>query len=171
MYNRYGDISKFIIDMEQLCIADDGYVYISKEEDYDIAVDMESCYGSLDEIKSFIVLLAKHICELDNLVQRFNQKKRVKNGGRGYVCLPSPIGLLRFDYSQSMENDPAPQEKEFPFELEIIYMEEPGSIVFDYWCTVKNTQLPVTFEYKEKHFFLRKYGAFDCIPDNWEELE
>ena len=76
LYNRYGDISKFIIDMEQLCIADDGYVYISKEEDYDIAVDMESCYGSLDEVKSFIVFLAKHICELDNLVQRFNQKKR-----------------------------------------------------------------------------------------------
>ena len=98
MYNRYGDISKFIIDMEQLCIADDGYIYISEEEDYDIAVDMESCYGSLDEVKSFIVFLAKHICELDNLVQRFNQKKRVKNGGRGYVCLPSPIGLLRFDY-------------------------------------------------------------------------
>ena len=89
--NRYGDISKFIIDMEQLCIADDGYIYISEEEDYDIAVDMESCYGSLDEVKSFIVFLAKHICELDNLVQRFNQKKRGKNGGRGYVCLPSPI--------------------------------------------------------------------------------
>ena len=57
MYNRYGDISKFIIDMEQLCIVEDGYIYISKEEDYDIAVDMESCYGSLDEVKSFIVFL------------------------------------------------------------------------------------------------------------------
>ena len=171
MYNRYGDISKFIIDMAQLCIADDGYVYISKEEDYGIAVDMESCYGSLDEVKPFLVFLAKHICELDNLVQRFNQKKRVKNGGHGYVCLPSPKGLLRFDYLQSMENDPAPQEKSFPFELEIIYLEEPDNIVFDYWCTVKNTQFAVTFEYKENHFFLRKYGAFDCIPDNWEESE
>ena len=94
MYNRYGDISKFIINMEQLSIADDGYVYISKEEDHGIAVDMESCYGSLDEVKSFIVFI-KHICELDNLVQRFTPKKRIKNGGRGYVCLPSLIGLLR----------------------------------------------------------------------------
>ena len=92
MYNRYGDISKFIIDMEQLCIADDGYVYISKEEDFGIAVDMESSYGSLDEVKPFIAFLAKHIGELDNLVQRFNQKKRIKKGGRGYVCLPSSIG-------------------------------------------------------------------------------
>ena len=171
MYNRYGDISKFIIDMEQLCVADDGYVYISKQEDYDIAVDMESCYGSLAEVKSFIAFLSRHICELDNLVQRFNQKKRVKNGGCGYVRLPSPEGILRFDYSQSMENDPAPQEKEFPFELSIIYMEEPNSIVFDYWCTIKNTQLDVTFEYKENNFFLRQYGSFDCIPDNWEEME
>ena len=171
MYNRYGDISKFIIDMEQLCIADDGYVYISKEEDFGIAVDMESSYGSLDEVKPFIAFLAKHIGELDNLVQRFNQKKRIKKGGRGYVCLPSSIGVLRFDYSQSMENDPAPEEKEFPFELEIIYIEEPNRVVFDYWCTIYNSQLPVTFEYKEHHFFLRKYGAFDCIPDNWEDSE
>ena len=40
LYNRYGDISKFITDMEQLCVADDGYVYISRQEDYEIAVDM-----------------------------------------------------------------------------------------------------------------------------------
>lgn len=33
-------------------------------------------------------------------------------------------------YSQSMENDPFTQEKEFPYELEIIYMETPNSIVF-----------------------------------------
>lgn len=76
--------------MDQLCVADDGYVYVSKQEDYNIAVDMESSYGSLDEVKSFIFYLAKHICELDNLVQRFNQKKRIKDGGRGYVCLPKP---------------------------------------------------------------------------------
>ena len=42
LYNRYEDQSKFIMDMEQLCIAEDGYVYISKEEDYGIAIDMES---------------------------------------------------------------------------------------------------------------------------------
>ena len=171
MYNRYGDMSKFIIDMEQLCIADDGYVYISKEEDYDIAAYLESCCGPLDEVKPFLVFLAAHICELDNLVQRFHQKKRIKNGGCGYVCLPSSIGVLRFDYSQSMENDPDPQEKEFPFKLEIIGLEAPDRVVFDYWGTTENTQLAVTFEYKENHFFLRKFGAFDCIPDNWEESE
>ena len=171
MYNRYGDISKFIINIEQLCVADDGYVYISKEEDYGIAVNMESCYGSFDEVKSFIVFLVEHICELDNLVQRFYQKKRVKNGGRGYVCLPSPIGVLRCDYSQSMENDPDSQEKELPFELEIICLEAPDRIVFDYWGTVENTQLEIIFEYNENHFFLRRFGAFDCIPDNWEESE
>lgn len=87
----------------------------------------------------------------------------------GYVCLPSPDWVLRFDYSQSMEKEPAPQKKAFPFELEIIYIEEPNIIVFDYWCTNKNTQLDVTFEYRDTRFFLRKYGSFDCIPDNWEQ--
>ena len=171
LYNRYGDISKFVTNIEQLYVAEDGFVYLSQEKDYGIAVDIDNCYGSLNELQSFLICLSKHICELDNLVQRFNQKKSVRNDGHGYVCLPSPRGILRFDYSQSMENNPDPQEKEFPFELAIIYIEEPGSIVFDYWCTVKNTQLPVTFEHKENHFFLRKYGAFDCIPDNWEESE
>ena len=171
MYNRYGDMSKFIMDMKRLCIADDGYVYISKAEDYDIAAYLESRCGPLDEVKPFLVFLAAHICELDNLVQRFYQKKRVKNGGRGYVCLPSSIGVLRFDYSQSMENDPDPQEKEFPFELEIICLEAPDRIVFDYWGTAENTQLEAAFEYKDHHFFLRRFGAFDCIPDNWEESE
>lgn len=74
MYNRYSDISKFITNTGQLCTESDGYVYLSREEDYDIAVDMESCYGSLDEVRSFLAFLAKHIYELDNLVQRFNQK-------------------------------------------------------------------------------------------------
>ena len=168
LYNRYGDISKFVTNIEQLCVAEDGFVYLSQEKDYGIAVDIDNCYGSLNELQSFLICLSKHICELDNLVQRFNQKKRVRNDGHGYVCLPSPRGILRFDYSQSMENDPDPQEKEFPFELEIIYMEEPNHIVFEYWCTVKATYLFVTFEYKENNFFLRKYGVFDCIPDNWE---
>lgn len=142
MYNRYEDQSKFIMDMEQLCIAEDGYVYISKEEDYGIAIDMESCYGTLDEVKSFIIFLQSIFV---NWTISFNASTR--------------------------KNDPSPQEKAFPFELEIIYIEEPDCIVFDYWCTVKNTQLDVTFEYKENHFFLRKHGAFDCIPDNWEETE
>ncbi len=169
MYNRYKDISKFINDINQLCVADDGYVYISKEEDYDIAVDMEGCYASFDVVKPFIVLLTKHICELDNLVQRFNQKKRIKNGGQGCVSLPSPAGILRFDYSLSMEDDPVTQRKEFPFKLQIIYIENQNHIVFDYWSTINCTQFDVTFEYKENTFFLRKYGSFDCIPDNWEE--
>ena len=32
-------------------------------------------------------------------------------------------------------------------------------------------QLDVTFEYKENKFFLRRYGSFNGIPNNWEEIE
>ncbi len=171
MYHRYGDLSKFILDVEQLRMAKDGYVYISKEEDYDIAAYLESSFGPLEKAKPFLAFLAKHIGELDDLVQRFYQKKRVKNGGRGYVCLPSSVGVLRFDYSQSMEDDPDPHEKEFPFELETICLEAPDKILFDYWGTIENTQLAVIFECKENRFFLRKFGAFDRIPDDWEKSQ
>ncbi len=100
-------------------------------------------------------------------MQRFNQKKRIKNGGRGYVCLPSPVGILRIDYSQSMEDNPAPQEEKFNFILACIYIEEKNRVSLDYWCTTENSQLDVVFEYKENKFFLRRYGIIDCIPDNW----
>ncbi len=168
-FNRYGDISKFITDPDLLQVTGDECVYISNENDYDIAVDLETCYASFDEVKLFIAFLATQICELDNAAQRFHRKKRVKNGGRGYVSLPSPAGTYRIDYSQSMEDNPAPQEEEFHFILVFIYMEEKKRVSFDYWCTTENSQLEVVFEYKENKFFLRTYGAIDNIPDNWEE--
>lgn len=170
MYDRYGDISKFITDPDKLKIADGECVYISSESDYDIAVDLDGCYGSFDEVKPYIALIAKHINELDNTVQRFDHRKRVKNGG---YCkdgrLPSPIGITRFDYNKCMEDDPNPGEQRFPFDLALIYIERPNFVMFDYWCTDYNSQLDVTFEYKDGKFFLRKFGAFDLIPDDWEQ--
>ena len=73
------------------------------------------------------------------------------------------------DYSQSIEDNPAPQEETFQFILVFIYMEEKNQISFDYWCTTENSELEVVFEYKENKFFLRTYGAIDNIPGNWEE--
>ena len=168
-FNRYGDISKFITDPNLLKVTEDECVYISDGNDYDIAVDIETCYAPFDEVKPFIAFLATQICELDNAVQRFHRKKRIKNDGRGYVSLPSPPGTFRIDYSQSMEDNPEPQEEKFHFILAFIYMEEKNQISFEYWCTTENSQLEVVFEYKENKFFLRTYGAIDNIPDNWEE--
>ena len=99
MYDRYGDISKFITDPDKLMVTDGEYVYISGEDDYDIAVDLESGYGSFDEMKPFIAFVAGHINELDNAVQRFNKLKRVRENGYSEGRLPSPIGITRFDYS------------------------------------------------------------------------
>ncbi len=168
-FNRYGDLSKLITDQDLLQVTEDESVYISNENDYDIAVDLESCYAPFDEVKPFIAFLATQICELDNIAQWFHRKKRVKNNGRGYVRLPSPTGMYRIDYSQSMEDNPAPQEVKFSFILAFVYMEEKNRISFDYWCTTRNSQLEVVFEYKENKFFLRTYGAIDNIPGNWEE--
>lgn len=168
-FNRYGDISKFITDPDLLQVTRDECVYISNKDDYDIAVDLETCYASFDEVKPFIAFLATQICELDNAVQRFHRKKRVKNGGRGYVRLPSSPGGLSIDYSQSMEDNPAPQEEKSDFILAYIYMEEKNQISFNYWCTTENSEFDVVFENKENKFFMRSYGIIDNIPDNWEE--
>ena len=168
-FNRYGDLSKFITDLDLLQATGDGGVYISNEDNYDIAVYLETCYASFDEVKPFIVFLATQICELDNAVQRFHRKKRIKKNGRGYVRLPSSLGTLSIDYSQSMEDNPTPQEEKSDFILAYIYMEEKNQISFNYWCTTENSEFDVVFEYKENKFFMRSYGIIDNIPDNWEE--
>ncbi|MDE6727966.1 MAG: hypothetical protein K2J80_08515 [Oscillospiraceae bacterium] len=139
MYDRYGDISKFITDPDKLTVADGEYVYISGESDYDIAVDLEGCYGSFDEVKPFIALVAGHINELDNIVLRFDKQKL--------------------------------KSKSFPFELQVLYIEKPNFVLLDYWCTEYNSQFDVVFEYKDGKFFLRKFGAFDLIPDDWDSLK
>lgn len=70
-YNRYGDISKFVTDITKLKVVDEFYVYISAPEDYDITVDMEDNPEEFEELKLLIVFWAQHICELDNIAQRF----------------------------------------------------------------------------------------------------
>ncbi len=168
MYDRYNDISKFITNPEKLKIADDGYVYISGENDYDIAVDMEDSYGSFDEVKPYIAIIASHINELDNLVQRFDHRKRVKKNGYSEGLLPSSPGIERYDYNKTMEDDPDPRMQRFPFELAVIYIEKPNFVTFDYWCTDCNSQINVAFEYKNEKFFLRRFNAFAFIPDDWD---
>lgn len=165
MYNRYNDISKFITQIDKLQISDES-CYISKKDDYDIVIDLESFVDEFDDLKPFIIFLSQHICELDNTVQKFNNSKRAKEK---MFALPSSLGLLRFDYSKSMENEPYKTEKDFPFTLEVIYLEKPNFVILDYWHTQINSQLSVVFEYKNDKFYLRSFGMFDCIPDNWDK--
>ena len=155
-FNRYGDLSKFITDPDLLQVTEDESVYISNENDYDIAVYLKTCYASFDEVKPFIAFLATQICELDNAVQRFDRKSQKKRIRRD-VSLTSPY---RIDYS-SMEDNPTPQEEKSDYILAYIYMEEKNRISFDYWCTTRNSQLEVVFEYKENKFFLRSFGMIE----------
>ena len=74
-FNRYGDLSKFITDPDLLQVTGDECIYISNANDYDIAVDLETCYASFDEVKPFIAFLATQIFELDNAAQRCHRKK------------------------------------------------------------------------------------------------
>ena len=164
-FNRYGDISKFITDPDLLqATGDNRGVYISNEDNYGIAVYLETCYASFDEVKPFIAFLATQICELDNAVQRFDRKSQKKRIRRD-VSLPRPY---RIDYS-SMEDNPTPQEEKSDFILAYIYMEEKNRISFNYWCTTENSEFDVVFEYKENKFFMRSFGLIDNIPDNWED--
>lgn len=79
MLDRYGDIEKFITDIDELEMDKDGGVYISEEENYGIIVDLEEQMECFEELKPAIVEVAKHICELDNMAQRY-YRKNCNNG-------------------------------------------------------------------------------------------
>ncbi len=70
-YNRFGDLSKMITNVNELKIVDGSCVYISKEEDYDIVVDLDDKVHEFENMKQYIVFIAEHICELDNIAQKF----------------------------------------------------------------------------------------------------
>ena len=169
MYHRYGDKHKFITDIDQLQVTDDEVVYISKEEDYDIAFDLEGCYDTFENLKSFMITIAEHICEMDDTVIKFDQTTRFNNKPLKFARLPCPNGFLRFDYAKCIEKEPVPTKKKFSFILVLIYIEQPNFVTFDYWATNENNQFTVTFEYKDGKFYLRTFGSIDCIPDDWDK--
>lgn len=139
MYDRFNDASKFITP-DKWALDGDGFVYISGEDDYDIAVDFERCYCSFEELKPFITLVVEQITELDNTVQRFYNKSH------GF----SPL-------------------RETEFYLNLVSLPKPDFVTLEYVCEKVNSQFDVLFEYKNERFYLREFGLLKDIPEDWDE--
>ncbi len=69
--NRYGDIGKFITDPDKLVLKNGEEVIMSDYRDYCITFDMEDAPCGFEELRGFIAGLAKDLCGLDNIVQKF----------------------------------------------------------------------------------------------------
>ena len=91
MYNRYGDINKFITDMNDLKMDRDGGIYLSEETDYGIMFSLDEQMERFEEMKPVIVEITKHICELDNMVQRYRRKYHDNKN------LEDPLVIVYFD--------------------------------------------------------------------------
>ena len=89
---RYGDLSKFITDPDGLELDQHALVYLSAEDDYDIAVDLERQEEKFDALRPYIAFVAKNICRLDDLVQRYD-RERERGGGR----FPYSLNLVYVD--------------------------------------------------------------------------
>lgn len=139
MYDRYKDTSKFITP-DKWALDGNGFVYISGEDDYDIAVDLERCFCSFEELKPFIAIIVERINELDNTVQRFDNKQY------GF----SPLRETN-DY------------------LNLISFPKPRFVTLEYVCTDVNSQFDVLFEYKDERFYLREFGLMKDIPEDWDK--
>ncbi|MBQ7774705.1 MAG: hypothetical protein IJ379_07865 [Lachnospiraceae bacterium] len=108
-YNRYGDITKFVTDSSKLKIEKGCEVYISSPKDYDIVVDLEECQEDFEELKPRIAFWTEHICELDNIAQRFCE---VHSAGKGtidahiaIVCIDKPDAVELVYWGDSVNTE------------------------------------------------------------------
>ena len=102
-----------------------------------------------EELKPVIIKVAEHVCELDNIVQRY-YKKCCKNSQKYYK--------ERYNIDD-FEDYPA-----------TIYIEKPNMIALEYWGARENTQYLVKFEEIDNKFILKSFGMVDDIPADWDEI-
>lgn len=105
-YNRY-DRSKFIANEREIKICDECYIPISGENDYDIAIYLEKGATEIDDIKKYIMSLIERICELDNIVQKYNSIRHPQEQDFPYELVNIHIdGLedIRLEYWGCIEN-------------------------------------------------------------------
>ena len=143
MYDRYADMEKFITDPDKLQIVNGSEVYISSEYDYDIAVDLPGRVEDFEQLKPFIILVAKSICELDNTVQKFEYQ-------HNWIAL-SPLILL--------------SEPPFYYDIETVFINDPY-IILKYWGTEEDRDFDVVFEFKNGKFVLRNFDTVRDIPED-----
>ena len=120
---RYGDLSKFITDPDGLELDQHALVYLSAEDDYDIAVDLERQEEKFDALRPYIAFVAKNICRLDNLVQRYD-RERERGGGRfpyslNLVYVDKPCLIL--EYGGMIENTT----------FDVVFRQEDGKFILE----------------------------------------
>ena len=147
MYDRYADMEKVITDPDKLQIVNGSEVYISSEKDYDIAVDLQGRVEDFEQLKPFIILVAKSICELDNTIQKFEYQ-------HNWIAL-SPSILL--------------SEPPFYYDIETVFINDPY-IILKYWGTEEDRDFDVVFEFKNGKFVLRNFDTVRDIPEDWEDM-
>ncbi len=137
MLDRYRDRTKFIplVELHE----EDGLICISPEDNYDIAIDAEKCYVPFEGLKPFFAVILKHIGELDNIVQQFDNLK----------C-------------------GTPLSDETPYILNMINVPKTNFVTFEYICTDVNSEFNALFEYKNERFYLREFGMVKNIHDDWD---
>ncbi len=172
MYNRFSDISKFILHSDRLKVVNNYEVYISNEEDHDIYVDIEDynfkptedeklSQSKLDKysnnlnivpqafdlLKPLIIDVARSICKLDNLVQEYN--KEMDNS---------------YDYSIYGDDD-------FHYELPYVLLKKPSLVILNYVGCRINTEFHVIFEYEHNAFYFKSFGLNKTLLEKWQNFE
>lgn len=169
-YNRYGDSTKFVTDINELKVEEGSYVYISKEEDYDIAIDLGDRVTEFEKLKSYIVFVAEHVCELDNLAQKY-MDIRHPNSGRftdilSVIYIDEP-DVITFEYWGDFVN--TQYDVVFKYEDNRFKLKSFGMVkdISDNWDKQRVNELyEMVGRLKENGNIVNTYGGCEGDLDN-----
>ncbi len=129
MYDRCADLAKFITEPQELRLVNGSEVYISREEDYNIVVDLAGREELLEQLKPSMIFVAQHLFELDNMAQKFD---RLHGGSRRFpyfvaiVYIDGPYIIL--EYWGSEENT----------QFDVVFERQEGGFRLNSFGTILN---------------------------------
>ena len=147
MYNRYSDIEKFVTDPNKLQIVNGSEVYISSEENFDIAVDLQGHIERFEQLKPFIIFVAQRVCELDNIAQKFD---KLYNGNNHFPYIVSTVFIdepyVIFEYWGTEENT----------QFDVVFERSENIFILKSFGTILD--IPINWEQKFCFAHSRKRG-------------
>lgn len=140
LLKRYHDKKNLITDVNALQLSNTAEVLIYHEDAWypEVTVDLGGSKEKFQELKSWIVFVANHLCEMDYTAQKYSALRDNNCGfADGYV-------------------------------VAYISLREPDLISLTYYGTCENTEFDVIFQYTDDKFVLKSFGMVKDIDPNWD---
>lgn len=130
---RYTDSSKLIVDVNELKLTkqDTVLIYCEDESHDEIAVNLGAQAEKFEELKPYIIFIAKNLCKMDSIAQRYTalhgNSSFADDYEIAYICLDAP-DKIRLGYYGINENT----------EFDVVFQHINGDFILKSFGMVKD---------------------------------